>query len=194
MNNSFFSESSRALQDKFDSRRIADRITGLRRKSQFDEWEFSVIEDAQFFFIASASKDGRPDCSIKSGDKGFVKIIKPNCLLFPDYDGNGMFRTLGNVIENPYVGMLFLELTGDRRKLRVNGIASISEDVQLLNQFPGSKLVIRITAFDVFPNCPRYAPKIEVKENSIYLPNLSGERVEPPWKLNPDYEPFLPKK
>ena len=170
MEKTFFSHASRVVQDQFDSRRIADRIAQLRRQSYFDDWSRGVIAQAPVFFLATADKEGRPDCSVKAGDVGFVSVISENCLIFPDYDGNGMFRSLGNISENHYVGMLFLEFSGERRKLRINGIASITDSNDLLRRYVGAKQIVQVKALDVFPNCPRYLPKLLIDEPSLHVP------------------------
>jgi predicted pyridoxine 5'-phosphate oxidase superfamily flavin-nucleotide-binding protein len=192
INMDFYHEQSRSLQDHFNTRRIADRLAGTRRHSELSEWDKKVIARAPMFFLATATRDGRPDCSVKAGDPGFIRTISPNALLYPDYDGNGMFRSLGNIMSNPYVGMLFLELDGERRKLRINGIASVTDDPQLLEQIPGAQLAVRITVLDIFPNCPRYVPEIEVHKLSIYSPRPGYRPPEPEWKNKPDLREYLP--
>lgn len=194
MERSFFSHASRVLQDQFDSRRIADRIAHLRRQSYFDDWSLEVITQAPMFFIATADKDGRPDCSVKAGDAGFVSVVDTNCLIFPDYDGNGMFRSLGNISENQYVGMLFLEFSGERRKLRINGMASIINSNNLLHRYVGAKQLVKVKALDIFPNCPRYLPKLLIDEPSVYVPKEGYQPPDPAWKSKPDLLDYLPIK
>jgi predicted pyridoxine 5'-phosphate oxidase superfamily flavin-nucleotide-binding protein len=189
----FYQEQSRLLQDKFDTRRIADQLAATRKHVEFNDAHKEIIIKAPMFFLATANGDGRPDCSVKAGNPGFIKILSPYTMTFPDYDGNGMFRSLGNIIANPHVGMLFLELDGERRKLRVNGRASISEDPELLNQMPGARLAIVVTNLDIFPNCPRYVPEIEVRNMSKYSPSRGYDAPEPHWKSKLDLIDFLPR-
>ncbi len=189
----FYLEQARELQDKFDSRRLADQLADTRKHCEFNTNDFEIINKAPFFFLATATPDGRPDCSVKGGNPGFIKILGSNTLMFPDYDGNGMFRSLGNVAANPQVGMLFLELDGERRKLRVNGLAHLSDDPSHLVLMPGAKLVVVVTAQDIFPNCPRYVPHIEVHGLSIYCPRPDYEPPDPHWKSKPDLKEFLPQ-
>lgn len=189
----FYNEQARLLQDKFDTRRLADQLAKTRRNSEFNDAEMEIIRKAPMLFLATASPDGHPDCSIKAGNPGFIKILSQNTLAFPDYDGNGMFRSLGNIAANPHIGMLFLELDGERRKLRINGIAHISEDEDLLLQMPGSRLAIIVMALDIFPNCPRYVPEINISNLSIYSPRVGYEPPEPHWKSKPDLKGYLPR-
>ena len=116
-----FHEGNRRLQDQFDSRRIADRLEQVTLRQEFRDSDREFIENSPFFFLATADADGRPDCSFKGGVPGFVRITGPNELAFPDYDGNGMFKSLGNVLVNPEVALLFVAMGAKTSRLRVNG-------------------------------------------------------------------------
>jgi predicted pyridoxine 5'-phosphate oxidase superfamily flavin-nucleotide-binding protein len=152
----FFHEGMRALQDRFDGRRVADAIEKHRKHYAFWDDEREMIENARFFFIASAA-EGHVDGNIKSGDPGFVKIVGPNIIEYPEYDGNSMYRTLGNIALSPSVGLLFVKLDGKSRRIRVNGQATIHDDAETLARHHGAKLVVRIVC-ELYPNCPRYVP------------------------------------
>ena len=194
MVHSFYTKEARSLQDKFLSRGLADQLLATRRHLEFSESDRNIIERAPFFFLATSSSDGYPDCSVKGGNPGFVKILDSSTLLFPDYDGNGMYRSLGNIIANPYIGMLFLEYEGERRKLRINGQAIVSEDPLMMSQLPGAKLAILIKVRDIFPNCPRYVPELEVKKDSAFNPAEGYVPPEPGWKSKEDLKEFVPKR
>jgi predicted pyridoxine 5'-phosphate oxidase superfamily flavin-nucleotide-binding protein len=155
----FFHEGMREFQDRFDGRRVAEAIERHRKHYEFWEDEREWIQSAQFFFIASAWGD-YVDCNIKSGDPGFVKIVAPGVLEYPEYDGNSMYRTLGNIAKNPNVGLLFVKFDGKSRRIRVNGHASIHDDAETLSRHYGARLVVRITC-EIYPNCPRYFPDLE---------------------------------
>lgn len=188
----FYHEKSEQLQDRFHTRALADQLYATRRHDEFSEWDLDIIQNARMFFLATADKSGKPDCSVKGGDAGFVQVVAGNALVFPDYDGNGMFRSLGNILANPYVGLLFLELQGQFRKLRINGIASVIDTPSLLAKLPGAKLAVRVTAFDIFPNCPRYLPEDDGTVTSVFSPRQDYMPPEPFWKSKPDLRPFVP--
>ena len=123
-----YHEGNRRLQDQFDSRRISDRLEEKLTRTAFTADDKAFIESAIHFFMSTADAHGRPDCSFKGGPAGFVRVTADNELAFPDYDGNGMFKSLGNVLVNPNVGLLFIDLHERPRRLRVNGSATISRD------------------------------------------------------------------
>ena len=101
----------RDLQDRFDGRRVADRLEQHRTHHAFWDEERRWISEAQFFCLATTWQD-YVDCSIKCGDPGFVRITGPATIEYPEYDGNSMYRSLGNIAKNPNVGLLFVRFDG----------------------------------------------------------------------------------
>src|SRR3954452_24759144 len=150
---------NRRLQDQFDSRRISDRLEEKLTRTAFTPDDKAFIESAIYFFVSTADADGRPDCSFKGGPPGFVRVIGDSELAFPDYDGNGMFKSLGNLLVNPNVGLLFIDLHERPRRLRVNGTTTVSREDPCLAKTVGAQMMGPIKARGIFPNCPRYIPK-----------------------------------
>ncbi len=186
-----YHQGSRQLQDQFDSRRIADRLEQVTVHTAFTEADRRFIEGCSMFFLATADEQGRPDCSYKGGMPGFVQIQDERTLVFPDYDGNGMFRSLGNIRVNAQVGLLFINFEQPAR-LRLNGVASLHEDDALLAEYPGAQLLVRVVAERIFPNCPRYIHKMELVEHSIYAPQPDHTPPEPAWKQMTEFRDALP--
>jgi predicted pyridoxine 5'-phosphate oxidase superfamily flavin-nucleotide-binding protein len=172
-----YHEGNRRLQDQFDSRRISDRLEKFTR-IQFTPDDRAFIESASYFFLATADAEGRPDCSFKGGMPGFVAITGLSELAFPDYDGNGMFKSLGNILVNAEVGMLFIAMHGKPQRLRVNGTAKVSREDPLLPRTVGAQLIVRVTARAIFPNCPRYIPTMQLIDASIYAPRSGCDPPE----------------
>jgi predicted pyridoxine 5'-phosphate oxidase superfamily flavin-nucleotide-binding protein len=177
-----YHEGNRRLQDRFDSRRISDRLEEKLTRAAFTDDDRAFIESVPYFFLATADAEGRPDCSFKGGMPGFVRITGPSELAFPDYDGNGMFKSLGNLVVNAQVGLLFIAMHGKPRRLRVSGTARVSGNDALLRETVGAQLIVRVTARAIFPNCPRYIPAMELTEPSIYAPRVGQDSPEPAWK------------
>src|SRR5437660_12350850 len=189
MNDSImFHEGNRALQDTFDSRRISDRLEEKLTRTAFTESDKAYIESVIYFFLATADTEGRPDCSFKGGPPGFVRITGPSEIAFPDYDGNGMFKSLGNIVANADVGLLFIAMNDKPRRLRVNGSASVSDRDPLLSETVGAQLIVRVTARAIFPNCPRYIPTMSSIEPSMYVPIAGQDAPEPAWKGFADFK------
>jgi predicted pyridoxine 5'-phosphate oxidase superfamily flavin-nucleotide-binding protein len=177
-----YHDENRALQDRFGSRALADRLVERLRRPAFTAEDAAFIGSLRFFFLATANAEGRPDCSFKGGDPGFVRVVAPDLLVFPDYDGNGMFKSLGNIRANPHVGLLFIAMEEKPKRLRVNGTARVMLEDPLMAGFEGAQALVRVTPEDIFPNCPRNIPRHEVREVSPYVPRCGEARVEPAWK------------
>jgi predicted pyridoxine 5'-phosphate oxidase superfamily flavin-nucleotide-binding protein len=188
-----YHERARELQERFDSRRIADRLAELLLRSQFTEEDRGFIERQRCFFLASADAQGRPDCSYKGGAPGFVRVVAPDTLVFPSYDGNGMFRSLGNILANPAVGLLFIDFEAQQR-LRVNGRASLELDIPSKDAYPGAQALVRVQAQQIFPNCPRYIHRMTLVEPSPYVPEPERPAPVPAWKRNPAFKDYLPRE
>jgi predicted pyridoxine 5'-phosphate oxidase superfamily flavin-nucleotide-binding protein len=188
---SAYHDGMRRLQDRFDSRRLADRLDEKLARQQFTPEDRAFIESRTLLFLATADAAGRPDCSFKGGDPGFVRVTAPGELAFPSYDGNGQFRSLGNVLVNPAVALLFIDFENPKR-LRVNGFAAIEENDPLLASFPGAQLIVRVRAERIFPNCPRYIPRMQVVETSPYVPRPGCEPPVPAWKKREVFNEVLP--
>ena len=121
------------------------------------------IEQAPFFFLATSDDDGNCDCSFKGGGPGLIKIIDSTHFAFPDFDGNGAFMSIGNIMQNPHVGCLFIDFT-DGARLRVNGRASIHENDAISQYFKNTKRAILVSIEQVVPNCKAYIPIMENKK------------------------------
>ena len=174
-------EGSRSLQDRFDTRALADRIDDLLVSDTIGDGDRAFIEARDMFFLATADEQGRPTCSYKGGEPGFVQVLDPHTLAVPSYDGNGMYLSAGNVLVNPAVGLLFIDLEKGHR-MRLEGTASIDPDDPLLADYPEAQLVVRVRARAVYPNCPRYIHRYELVRRSRFVPRSDCPTPVPEWK------------
>jgi predicted pyridoxine 5'-phosphate oxidase superfamily flavin-nucleotide-binding protein len=176
-----YSSFSRALQDKFDTRRLADCLAEVKVRDRFTLEDRQFIERLDMFFLATVDGAGQPTCSYKGGDPGFVTIVDDKTLAFPNYDGNGMYLSMGNLTETRGVGMLFIDLELQRR-MRIDGAAQISIDDPLLEHFPEAQFMVRVEARRIYPNCPRYIHKYQLVEHSAFVPQEKRPTPIPAWK------------
>jgi predicted pyridoxine 5'-phosphate oxidase superfamily flavin-nucleotide-binding protein len=176
-----YHDGSRSLQDQFDTRALADRIDELLVTDTIGEGERAFIEDRDMFFLATADAEGRPTCSYKGGESGFVRVPDPHTVVFPIYDGNGMYLSTGNVLVNPNVGMLFLDFEQGNR-MRLEGTASIDLDDPLRAEYPEAQIVVRVRARAVYPNCPRYIHRYQLVRRSQFVPRTDCVTPVPAWK------------
>ena len=178
-----YNAGSRSLQERFDTVRLADRIEERKMTDVIDEDDRAFIEARDMFFLATADEEGRPQCSYKGGEPGFVRVLDEHAIAFPSYDGNGMYLSAGNVLVNPHVGLLFIDFEG-RKRMRLNGVATIDPDDPLMAEWPEAQLVVRVRATQVFPNCPRYIHEYRLVKRSRFVPKRDRETPAPAWKRN----------
>jgi predicted pyridoxine 5'-phosphate oxidase superfamily flavin-nucleotide-binding protein len=187
-----YHEGARRLQDAFDTRRLADRLDARLSRSAFTADDGAFIASQACFLLATADATGWPECSYKGGAPGFVRVLDAQTLAFPSYDGNGMFRSLGNLLVNPRVGLLFIDFEQPRR-LRVQGVASLRDDDPLLAGFDGAQLVVRVQAERIFPNCPRYIHPMKRLALSEHAPRPGHMPPDATWKRFEMFCDVLPK-
>jgi uncharacterized protein len=183
----------RELQDARDTRALADRLEQVTSRTAFTPEDEAFISSRAMMFVATADAAGQPECSYKGGMPGFVRVLDERTLAFPDYDGNGMYRSWGNVRVNPAVALLFLDFETPKR-LRVNGTAQINGEDALLAEFPGAVFILRVTATRIFPNCPRYVHRMQMTEYSTYAPRADYVPPVPAWKTFDSFRDALPAR
>ena len=197
---STYHDGNRSFQDRYETRRLADRIEERFLARPFiDADDKAFIEACDMVFVATADTEGRPQCSYKGGEPGFVRVLDQRTVAFPNYDGNGMYLTAGNVAVNSHVGLLFINFEL-RKRMRLNGTASYSEDDPLMVEYPEAQFVTRVEATHVFPNCPRYIHRYQLVERSRFVPKEACATPVPAWKtrewahdvLRPDDPAYQP--
>jgi uncharacterized protein len=176
-----YSSTSRALQDAFDTRRLADRLAEVKVHDRFTADDRQFIERLDMFFLATVDAAGQPTCSYKGGDPGFVTVLDDKTLAFPNYDGNGMYLSMGNLAKTHAVGILFIDFEGQRR-MRVDGTARLSMKDPLMDRYPEAQFIVQVNAERIFPNCPRYIHKYQLVERSAFVPRREARTPVPAWK------------
>lgn len=176
-----YSKQHRALQTQFGTEKMADRIEQLASHTEFNDDAKGFIEHSEMFFLTTINDKGQPTVSYKGDDVGFVKVLDSNALIFPSYDGNGMFLSMGNIVGNAKIGMLFISFEAPHR-IRVQGTASISQDAKLLAHYKEADFVVTVRLSELWQNCPRYIPKMEKVRSSRYVPRADCETPLAEWK------------
>ena len=171
----------RALQDRFDTRRIADKVEALAVHGEISDPDKAFIESRDMFWLSTIDDHGCPTVSYKGGDPGFVRVLDAHTLVFPLYDGNGMFYSAGNITGQSRIGMLFMDFERPNR-LRLQGLATVSEHDPLLGEFHEAQLLVRVAVTALWPNCPRYVHRYSKVQTSRYVPRASCETPLAGWK------------
>jgi uncharacterized protein len=183
----------RSLQDRFETRRLADNTEARIVLSEIPPEHKAFIESRDMFFLSTIDHQGRPTVSYKGGDPGFIRVLDNKTVAFPCYDGNGMFYSMGNLLGNRHVGMLFINFERPHR-LRLQGIASVNDDDPLLGEYAEAQLIVRVTVTEIFRNCPRYVHHYEKIGPSKFVPRATGETPIAPWKRVEDIQAALPAR
>jgi hypothetical protein len=183
----------RELQDRFDSRKLADGLEQRIVRPEISPEHRQFIESRDMFWLATIDHEGRPTVSYKGGDPGFVRVLDPTTIAFPCYDGNGMFYSMGNLLGNSKIGMLFVNLERPHR-LRVQGNATISDDDPLLADYFEAQMIVRVAVTEIFRNCPRYVHRYKKIDRSEYVPLAGAETPFAGWKRVDDVQKDLPAR
>jgi predicted pyridoxine 5'-phosphate oxidase superfamily flavin-nucleotide-binding protein len=182
----------RKLQDQFDTRRMADRLDEAIVRDRFDDEDAAFIQSLDMFFLATVDDRGYSTCSYKGGTPGFVRVVDSRTLAFPNYDGNGMYLSMGNIAQTRQVGMLFIDFENQTR-MRVQGEATIDANDPLMAAYPEAQFIVRVKAREVFPNCPRYIHKMQRVRRSDFVPKAGCETPVPAWKTREWVSDTLPE-
>ena len=188
-----YTDASRNLQDRFDTRRLADRLADVKVRQAFTDADREFIQARDMFFLATVDEHRQPTCSYKGGDPGFVTVLDEATLAFPNYDGNGMYLSMGNVTETGRVGLLFVDFEQQRR-MRVDGVAEVAFEHDVVGRYPECQFVVLVRATAIYPNCPRYVHHYELVERSPFVPRSGVVTPTPEWKRAPWARDVLAEK
>ena len=189
----FYTNEQRKLQKQHDSEALADVVVQAIVRDEIEEPHIPFIESRDFFFLSTVSSEGEPTVSYKGGPVGLVKVLNSKELVFPSYDGNGMFKSMGNVAAASKIGLLFIDMETPNR-VRVQGNATISTDDPEMKNYPGANMIVRVDVTSCFLNCARYIHKHERVSTSPYVPDAKGEQPYPSWKRIDMVQESLPQK
>ena len=171
----------RAMQDAFDSRKLADRVVEMVVRPEIDDVGKAFIESRDMFFLSSVDHNGRPTVSYKGGTPGFVKVLDSTTIAFPSYDGNGMYLSMGNISGNPEIGCLFIDFERPYR-MRLQGRAEVVKSGPLMALFKEAEMVVKVSVSQTWMNCPRYIHRYSKVEASKYAPGVEAETPFCEWK------------
>jgi uncharacterized protein len=182
------------LQKRFDTTALAAAELQVIVHDALSPGDRAFVEQAEMFWLSSVDDDGSPTVSFKGGAPGFVKMPDDKTLLFPCFDGNGMFFSMGNIATTGKVGMLFMNFITPSR-LRVQGDAQLTDDPAIVGLWPGAQFAVKVVITALITNCPRYIPRMQRVEGSRYVPDTkSGAQPIPGWKRIDAIQGVLPMR
>ena len=189
----FYSQAQKDLQEQFGTTKLAERFEQTIITDELAPDLHSVfIESRDFFFLSTVNDDGEPTVSYKGGGVGIVTVVDPKTIVFPIYDGNGMFLSAGNIVSSAKIGLLFIDFETPNR-VRVQATARLSDDDAFASKYPGAVLIVRADVDKVFLNCGRYIHKHHRTETSKYVPDSAGAQPYASWKRLDFVQDVLPE-
>jgi len=172
------------LQNQFGMKSKANSFYSNQMLSYLNPSMQEFITSQPMVFIATSDSQGECDCSFRTGSPGFVKVLNKQSLVYPEYRGNGVMASLGNIQENPHIGMIFIDFFKSTVGLHVNGKAKIIENTELLENEELSKMLRQDTQ-KRGPRKPECWVYIEVEEAYIHcskhIPLLKKMNKEIHW-------------
>jgi predicted pyridoxine 5'-phosphate oxidase superfamily flavin-nucleotide-binding protein len=189
---SLYGDSHRALHEQFDSQRMAALLETMDT-DEVQPQHKAFIESRDMFWLATVDAEGRPQCQYKGGAPGFIRVVDPKTVVFPSYDGNGRYHSMGNISATGQVGLLFLDFESPNR-LRLQGEATVSADDPLLAEYKDAELIVRINVTHVIINCPRYIHRMQRVEQSQTVPVADKPTPFAQWKRIDVVQEALPAK
>lgn len=189
----FYTDAQRAMQAAQGTEKLADTVEAAIVWDVVEGPNVDFIESRDFFFLSTVDAEGRPTVSYKGGPPGVCHVVDEKTLVFPAYDGNGMFKSMGNAADTGKVGLLFIDFETPNR-VRVQGDVTVTADDPEMGRYPGAKMIARVKVEHCFLNCARYIHKHERVSQSPYVPDERGEQPHPSWKRIDLVQDSLPEE
>jgi uncharacterized protein len=170
------------LQEKFGSTARAGAFYRSQMRDSLNSWMQKFIAEQEMAFIGSADAQGACDCSFRAGVRGFICVLDERTLAYPEYRGNEVYASLGNVVENPHIGILLIDFFHHTIGLHVNGMAAIVSDEELLRRpnvpetlrrdlesaaGPHPRLWVVVTIEEAYIHCAKHIPRLAKLEKPI---------------------------
>jgi predicted pyridoxine 5'-phosphate oxidase superfamily flavin-nucleotide-binding protein len=173
------SHGERRLQAQLGTSERADDFYDLQVRPHLTEAMRDFIRRQSMVFLSTADARGHCDATFRAGPPGFVVVLDDLTLAYPEYRGNGVMASAGNITENPHVGLLFVDFTHDHIGLHVNGAARLVTDAGLRSAHagipedtaPGRKPVLwtLITVHEAYVHCSKHIPHLEPAPRTLRL-------------------------
>ncbi len=189
-----YTPKAQALQQRFDTVGLAAAELAVIVHDALSPQDRAFVQASEFFWLSTVDPGGSPTVSYKGGAPGFVHMPDDKTLLFPCFDGNGMYYSMGNIAHTGKVGLLFMSFVTPSR-LRVQGTAELTDDPAVVGLWPGAQFGVKVAITALITNCPRYIPRMQRVEGSRYVPDpKTGHQPIPGWKRIDAIQGVLPQR
>jgi predicted pyridoxine 5'-phosphate oxidase superfamily flavin-nucleotide-binding protein len=168
------SAGERLLQQRYGSVQRASSFYSRQVIDHLNEHMKEFVTRQEMVFVATADAGGECDSSFRAGEPGFVRVLGDRSLAFPEYRGNGVHASLGNVLENPHIGLMFIDFFRDLIGLHVNGTARIVDSQVMSGQEasvladPRAERWVWVDVEEAYIHCSKHLPLLERKDRRIH--------------------------
>jgi predicted pyridoxine 5'-phosphate oxidase superfamily flavin-nucleotide-binding protein len=157
------------LQEQYGNQKRAEGFYKNQMLSYLNPQMCAFIARQEMFFLSTADGHGECDVSFRAGEAGFVHALDEKVLVYPEYRGNGVTASLGNITENPHAALLFVDFVRDKIGLHVNGAARILSNEELLARRPDiaetdgrrPERWVLVTVEEAYIHCSKHIPRME---------------------------------
>lgn len=186
----FGSDGERALQERHGTAKRAAQFYAMQMLDHLNDLMKSFIAERDMMFVATSDLRGNCDSTLRAGTPGFVRVAGDRTLYYPEFRGNGVFASQGNIAENGHVGLLFLDFSGTRVGLHVNGAATLVETSDLPFSLASGDTVlphaggtersalerwVRVDVHEAYIHCSKHVPRLERVETERRAAARGGE-------------------
>lgn len=187
-------DGERRLQDRLGTREQAEAFLDRQARTRLNDAMRHFIARQDMMFVATADAAGECDNTFRGGPPGFVRVLDDEHLSWPEYRGNGVLASLGNITENPHVALLFIDFH-DAIGLHVNATAEIVEDPGRSNDTPPglrARLWVVARVEEAYIHCAKHIPRLAKvprppvghdagpKKSDYFVPGPAGPGVVAP--------------
>ncbi len=192
----FGSDGERMLQCRYGSQSRAQHFYDRQVLDHLNAAMRAFIARQEMMFLATSDAGGECDNSFRAGPAGFVHTVDEGRLAWPEYRGNGVLASLGNIAENPHVGLLFVDFFDDGVGLHVNGAATIVEDATMRSAYRGlpvdpvygrrAERWVLVLVQEAYIHCSKFIPRLRKQSPGGDRPGRPGFFVaQPPAPMPP---------
>lgn len=165
------SEGEHEVQRRLGSTSRADRFYDAQMLDHLNANMREFVGEQEMFFLATSDAKGECDNTFRAGPRGFLRVLDEKTLVFPEYRGNGVHASLGNIEENPHLGILLVDFFRARIGLHINGDARIVADADLRETHPDlpvetvpgrrAELWVEVTVEEAYIHCAKHIPQLQ---------------------------------
>ncbi|WP_443050548.1 pyridoxamine 5'-phosphate oxidase family protein [Streptomyces sp. H27-D2] len=166
--------------DRFYDEQVLDRLNPRMRE---------FVGRQEMFFLSTADRHGECDSTFRAGPPGFLRVLDEKTLIYPEYRGNGVLASLGNIEENPHLGILMIDFHRDRIGLHVNGRAQVRPDAEVRADHPGlpvdpvpgrrAQLWVHVEVEEAYIHCAKHIPRMQQTSSQQTPPQQAPSQQTP---------------